>query len=258
MKKAGQRPNEYFIYAQLLAYATAKPKESKRAEQCIREALEDGRQVSGKLRVGIAGIAPNQHILNGLGRALGRKRAADLLAELGHKVDEHQGKTTILKKPRPEFPRQVRRLQAEYLGRRRAEDHPKLLEERVEKLRNYFEATDGLIWVVDSADRQRLEARDPRGVERLLQEERLAGAASHRPKTLGFEVSRHSLAPGATLLIFANKQDLPGALRCPQHALVPATATIQRSRTAAEIRDFLQLEQIKRRHWPVPQDRVPV
>ena len=37
--------------------------------------------------------------------------------------------------------------------------------------------------------------------------------------------------PGATLLIFANKQDLPGAM------------------SAAEIRDFLQLEQIKRRHW---------
>merc|ERR1719261_356101 len=48
--------------------------------------------------------------------------------------------------------------------------------------RNYFEATDGLVWVVDSADRPRLE--DCRKeLEALLQEERLAGA---------------------TLLIFAN------------------------------------------------------
>jgi hypothetical protein len=33
-----------------------------------------------------AGLVPNQHILSGLGRALGRKRATDLLAMLGHKV----------------------------------------------------------------------------------------------------------------------------------------------------------------------------
>ena len=41
MEKGGQRPNEYFIYAQLLAYATAKPKEPARAERCIRNAVED-------------------------------------------------------------------------------------------------------------------------------------------------------------------------------------------------------------------------
>merc|ERR1711934_26522 len=41
--------------------------------------------------------------------------------------------------------------------------------------RNYFEQTDGLIWVVDSADRFRLE--DCRAeLHALLQEERLAGA----------------------------------------------------------------------------------
>ncbi|XP_071657633.1 ADP-ribosylation factor-like protein 2 isoform X2 [Patagioenas fasciata] len=56
--------------------------------------------------------------------------------------------------------------------------------------RNYFESTDGLVWVVDSSDRQRLQIcqRELRG---LLGEERLAGA---------------------TLLVLANKQDLPGAL----------------------------------------------
>ncbi|XP_015766216.1 PREDICTED: ADP-ribosylation factor-like protein 2 [Acropora digitifera] len=56
--------------------------------------------------------------------------------------------------------------------------------------RNYFESTDGLIWVVDSADRRRLgDCKEE--LKGLLLEERLAGA---------------------TLLVFANKQDLPGSL----------------------------------------------
>uniref|UniRef100_A0A2K6JQL2 ADP-ribosylation factor-like protein 2 n=1 Tax=Rhinopithecus bieti TaxID=61621 RepID=A0A2K6JQL2_RHIBE len=56
--------------------------------------------------------------------------------------------------------------------------------------RNYFESTDGLIWVVDSADHQRMQDCQ-RELQSLLVEECLVGA---------------------TLLIFANKQDLPGAL----------------------------------------------
>lgn len=56
--------------------------------------------------------------------------------------------------------------------------------------RNYFESTDGLVWVVDSADKMRLDNCKAE-LHNLLQEERLAGA---------------------TLLILANKQDLPGAL----------------------------------------------
>lgn len=56
--------------------------------------------------------------------------------------------------------------------------------------RNYFESTDGLIWVVDSADKMRMESCKSE-LEVLLQEERLGGA---------------------TLLVLANKQDLPGAL----------------------------------------------
>lgn len=56
--------------------------------------------------------------------------------------------------------------------------------------RNYFESTDGLVWVVDSADKMRLETCKTE-LNVLLQEERLAGA---------------------TLLVLANKQDVPGAL----------------------------------------------
>eukprot|EP01083_Nonionella_stella_P268026 905711_1 len=56
--------------------------------------------------------------------------------------------------------------------------------------KNYYESTDGVIWVIDSADKRRLELCK-KALNELLYEERLAGA---------------------TLLIFANKQDLKGAL----------------------------------------------
>ncbi|PIK52517.1 putative ADP-ribosylation factor-like protein 2-like [Apostichopus japonicus] len=77
--------------------------------------------------------------------------------------------------------------------------------------RNYFESTDGLIWVVDSADKRRLmDCRNE--LDGLLLEERLAGA---------------------TLLVFANKQDLPGAF------------------PAEEIRKTLRLDEIKTHHWMI-------
>ncbi|XP_053058933.1 ADP-ribosylation factor-like protein 2 isoform X1 [Acinonyx jubatus] len=75
--------------------------------------------------------------------------------------------------------------------------------------RNYFESTDGLIWVVDSADRQRMKDCQ-RELQSLLVEERLAGA---------------------TLLIFANKQDLPGAL------------------SSNAICEALELDSIHSHHW---------
>ena len=56
--------------------------------------------------------------------------------------------------------------------------------------RNYFEETDGLIWVVDSCDKRRLEDT-ARELSTLLKEDKMAGA---------------------TLLVFANKKDLDGAL----------------------------------------------
>ena len=77
--------------------------------------------------------------------------------------------------------------------------------------RNYFEQTDGLIWVVDSADRRRL--RDCKAeLTELLGAEKLAGAS---------------------VLIFANKQDLQGAL------------------SSEEIAEALELknEIFKKRHW---------
>mmetsp|Transcript_5739 Transcript_5739/g.17583 ORF Transcript_5739/g.17583 Transcript_5739/m.17583 type:complete len:185 (-) Transcript_5739:15-569(-) len=77
--------------------------------------------------------------------------------------------------------------------------------------RNHFEQTDALIWVVDSSDRHRLQVCADE-LSSLLGEERLGGA---------------------NLLVFANKQDIEGAL------------------SPAEIADALQLDKVKRRHWHI-------
>ncbi|ORX62609.1 putative ADP-ribosylation factor-like 2-like protein [Hesseltinella vesiculosa] len=77
--------------------------------------------------------------------------------------------------------------------------------------RNYFEQTDALAWVVDSADHLRLQDCADE-LHALLQEERLAGAS---------------------LLVFANKQDIPGAL------------------TDMQIKEALRLDDIKSHHWAI-------
>ena len=80
--------------------------------------------------------------------------------------------------------------------------------------RNYFERTDGLIWVVDSADLARLQICKQE-LANLLGQEKLAGAS---------------------LLILANKQDVRGALN------------------ADEIAKDLGLEEdltFKNRHWSI-------
>ena len=80
--------------------------------------------------------------------------------------------------------------------------------------KNYFESTDGLIWVVDSADRVRVELCKAELLS-LLSQEKLAGAS---------------------LLIFANKQDIVGAL------------------SSEEIAQVLELETdpiYQNRHWSI-------
>eukprot|EP01112_Ceratiomyxa_fruticulosa_P007277 TRINITY_DN1882_c0_g1_i2.p1 TRINITY_DN1882_c0_g1~~TRINITY_DN1882_c0_g1_i2.p1 ORF type:complete len:212 (+),score=47.12 TRINITY_DN1882_c0_g1_i2:82-636(+) len=77
--------------------------------------------------------------------------------------------------------------------------------------RNYYEENDAVIWVVDSADRRRLDDCKEE-LHALLMEEKLAGAS---------------------FLVFANKQDLPGAL------------------TPSEIVQYLNLEGITTHHWNI-------
>ncbi|KAG1715672.1 hypothetical protein ID866_1476 [Astraeus odoratus] len=77
--------------------------------------------------------------------------------------------------------------------------------------RNYFEQTDAIVWVVDSSDRVRVQdCKDE--LHNLLQEDRLTGAS---------------------LLVFANKQDIQGSM------------------TDTEIRDLLDLPGIKSHHWKI-------
>ena len=59
---------------------------------------------------------------------------------------------------------------------------------------HYFDNVDALVYVVDSADTDRLGI-NTETLNGLLQDERLANA---------------------TLLVYANKQDLPGAISCPE------------------------------------------
>ena len=80
--------------------------------------------------------------------------------------------------------------------------------------RNYFERTDGLIWVVDSADRARLEVCRTELIN-LLAQEKLAGAS---------------------LLIFSNKQDVQGALAADEIA------------AALGLKDNVSFEN---RHWSI-------
>jgi ADP-ribosylation factor-like protein 2 len=78
--------------------------------------------------------------------------------------------------------------------------------------RNYYEQTDGMVWVVDSSDLRRLnDCRHE--LHGLLKQEKLAGAS---------------------LLIFANKQDIKGAM------------------TPQEIARVLNLEVMDdSRHWQI-------
>ncbi|KAJ1957094.1 ADP-ribosylation factor-like protein 2 [Dipsacomyces acuminosporus] len=77
--------------------------------------------------------------------------------------------------------------------------------------RNYFEQTDGIIWVVDSADKERM-SDCAKELESLLKEDRLSGAS---------------------LLVFANKQDIAGAL------------------SEKEIQDAMHLTQHTTHHWAI-------
>jgi len=69
MASRGIYPNEYFLYAQLLSYATCRPRQDQRAEQCFREALRSG-------------LKANDHVVGALVRAVGRERCGELMQEL--------------------------------------------------------------------------------------------------------------------------------------------------------------------------------
>lgn len=70
MQESGVSLNEYFLYAQLLSYATARPRQALRAESCFRSALKTG------------GVRVNDQVVGVLARGVGRQRCMELMAEL--------------------------------------------------------------------------------------------------------------------------------------------------------------------------------
>merc|ERR1719231_1067993 len=74
MKQGGTAMNDYFLYALLLAYATSKPRQNRRAEQAFQDALTQG-------------VAMNGHVFSALHRAVGRTRGQELIEEFQLKVD---------------------------------------------------------------------------------------------------------------------------------------------------------------------------
>ncbi|CAB0011099.1 unnamed protein product [Nesidiocoris tenuis] len=81
----------------------------------------------------------------------------------------------------------------------------------VQRSLNYFESTDGIVWVVDSVDTRRLDDCR-RELHALIEEERLVGAS---------------------VLVLANKVDLPGA------------ASLE------DIRERLELDNVTTHHWKI-------
>ena len=94
--------------------------------------------------------------------------------------------------------------------------------------RHYFQNTQGIIFVVDSNDRDRVvEAREE--LQRMLNEDELRDAL---------------------LLVFANKQDLPVRLApLLAHIEVKMLTVFQNAMNAAEITDKLGLHSLRQRAW---------
>ena len=83
--------------------------------------------------------------------------------------------------------------------------------------RYYFQGTDGLIYVVDSSDRDRIQDAKEE-LDKMLQEQEMENAV---------------------LLVLANKQDLPNAM------------------TAAEVMEKLELQQLRHRKWFIQSTVAP-
>ena len=91
--------------------------------------------------------------------------------------------------------------------------------------RNYFEQTDALVWVVDSGDRLRLSDCKEELHSLLLEDVRTS---------IPFEdilcnvMSLQRLA-GASLLVFANKQDIQGSMTDKEIELVSQISNLVKS-----------------------------
>jgi small GTP-binding protein len=102
--------------------------------------------------------------------------------------------------------------------------------------RHYFQNTQGIIFVVDSNDRDRIvEAREE--LQRMLNEDELRDAL---------------------LLVFANKQDLPVSTECASGYSCCSHCPPQNAMNAAEVTDKLGLHSLRQRAWvsPIPFEKA--
>ena len=91
-------------------------------------------------------------------------------------------------------------------------------QDKIRKLwRHYFRGTDGLIYVVDSSDRERIQDAKEE-LQKMLAEQEMENAA---------------------LLVLANKQDLPNAM------------------PAAEVMEKLELQKLRHRQWFIQSTCAP-
>ncbi|KIM84027.1 hypothetical protein PILCRDRAFT_6871 [Piloderma croceum F 1598] len=97
--------------------------------------------------------------------------------------------------------------------------------------RNYFEQTDAIVWVVDSGDRMRMQDCKEE-LHSLLQEDVRILELDQVVVDFVILLGTQRLA-GASLLVFANKQDIRGSM------------------TDTEIRNALDLRAIRSHHWKI-------
>jgi ADP-ribosylation factor-like protein 2 len=76
--------------------------------------------------------------------------------------------------------------------------------------RNYYEATDGLVWVLDAADTHRLPLVAAE-LHALLAEEKVRARVVAAAALATLHSHARAQLAGASLLLLANKQDIAGA-----------------------------------------------
>lgn len=118
--------------------------------------------------------------------------------------------------------------------------------------RNYFEQTDGLVWVVDSTDTSRLNDCKQELHSLLMEEVRFSNLKKYFP-----HIPCLQRLAGASLLVFANKQDVQGAVSLDTISQVSSQIKIifkiffeKKNKLILSIK-ALDLDCIKTHHWTV-------
>jgi hypothetical protein len=113
--------------------------------------------------------------------------------------------------------------------------------------RNYFEQTDALVWVVDSGDRMRMNDCKEELHSLLLEDVSVFSAYAEIPLD-GINIQRLA---GASLLVFANKQDLQGSMTDVEIREVSLFILVVSIYYSSKDLEALDLRSIKSHHWKI-------